>query len=206
MDEKATNEIDYGYDAYGLDEFPNDMYLLNGNEQLVIEGEGYFDINATYPIGVKANKDGEISFNIDALENIDPQQPLFIYDDENKTYNDIRTQPYKTTLIKGKNHNRFSLRFTDKTLSVNDNNNSLKDLTIHFTSDTNTLTINNQKMNMIVEKVTLFNITGQTIGTWEVKNQDQKNIQILFKNSSIGVYITKIKTSTGIISKKIIKN
>jgi Rieske Fe-S protein len=206
MDEKATSEIDYGYDAYGLDEFPNDMYLLNGNEQLVIEGEGYFDNNASYPIGVKANKDGEISFNIDALENIDPQQPLFIYDDENKTYNDIRTQPYKTTIIKGKNHSRFSLRFTDKTLSINDTNSSLKDLSIHFTSNTNTLTINNQKMNMIVEKVTLFNITGQTIGTWEVKNQDQKNIQIIFKNSSIGVYIAKIKTSTGIISKKIIKN
>jgi hypothetical protein len=140
------------------------------------------------------------------MENIDPQQPIFIYDDETKTYNDIRNQAYKTTLVKGKNHNRFSLRFTDKTLGIDDNNSSFKDLTIQFSTTTNIFAINNNKTNMTIEKVTLFNIIGQIIGTWEVENQDQKNIQILFKNSSTGVYVAKIKTSTGIISKKIIRN
>lgn len=202
MNEKATSEIDYGYDAYALDNFPNDMFLLNDNEQLVIEGEGYFDINNSYPIGVKANKEGEVSFNIDAIENVDPEQPIFIYDDESKTYNDIRTKPYKTNLPVSKNNTRFSLRFTDKTLGVDTYN--YKDITILYTQNNNTLTINNKKTDMVVEKVTVFNIIGQAIGTWKVDNQDQKNIQIPFNNSSTGVYIAKIKTTTGIISKKFI--
>jgi hypothetical protein len=202
MEDKATSEIDYGYDAYSLDNLSNDMFLLNGDEQLVIEGEGYFDSNASYPIGVISNQEGQVSFNIDAVENIDPQQPIFIYDDESKTYNDIRNQPYKTNLTVSKNNTRFSLRFTDKTLGVETY--SFKDLNILFTQNNNTLTISNKKINMVVEKVTIFNIIGQVMGTWKVDDQDQKNIQIPFNNNSAGVYIAKVKTTTGIISKKFI--
>jgi hypothetical protein len=49
MNEKATAGIDAGYDGLNIDDFPNDMYFLNGDNQLVIQGEGYFDTNASYP-------------------------------------------------------------------------------------------------------------------------------------------------------------
>jgi hypothetical protein len=48
----------------------------------------------------------------------DPNQPIYIHDDETDTYHEIRTTAYKVTLPQGENKTRFSLRFTDKTLAV----------------------------------------------------------------------------------------
>jgi hypothetical protein len=55
MDDKATSGMDYGYDGLNFDSLPNDMYFINGANQLVIQGVAYFDADASYPIGVKTN-------------------------------------------------------------------------------------------------------------------------------------------------------
>jgi LEA14-like dessication related protein len=55
-----------------------------------------------------------------------------------------------------------------------------------------------------VQKVTLFNVLGQSTSTWKIENQDQQNIQIPIKNMPSGIYVAKVKTSNGDISKKII--
>jgi hypothetical protein len=204
MDEKATSGIDYGYDAEIMDDFPNDMFLLNGDNQLVIQGEGYFDVNASYPIGIKADSEGKVSFSIDGIENFDAGQPVFIYDTLTDTYNDISKNKFEVTLPAGDNNTRFSLRFTDKTLKVTENiinENSIKILHIQ---KGNILEIYNELVDTNIEKVTLYNITGQSIATWKIENQEQKIIQLPIKNSSSGVYIAKIKTSKGVLSKKII--
>jgi hypothetical protein len=201
-DDKATSAIDYGYDSYSLDEYPSDMFLLNGEEQLVIEGEGYFDPYNSYPIGVKADGEGEVSFTIDGLENFDTEQDIFLYDDADKTYHNIKSGSYTTTLAEGEDNTRFSLRFTDKSLGVITNN--PKDVAIGFAQNTNTLTINNTLADLTIEKVVLFNILGQSVGTWDVSKQEQQNIKVLVKGVSAGVYIAKIKTSKGFMSKKIL--
>ena len=67
MNEKATNGMDYGYDAINIDDFPNDMYFLNRENQLVIQGVGFFDANTSFPIGVKTDVEGKVSFIIDAI-------------------------------------------------------------------------------------------------------------------------------------------
>ena len=114
MENRATSEIDYGYDAESLDELPNDMYFLNGENQLVIQGEGYFNENASFPIGVKTDVAGKVSFTIDAIENFDGQQNVYIYDDETKTYNEIQKNDFEVNMPAGENNTRFSLRFKDK--------------------------------------------------------------------------------------------
>jgi hypothetical protein len=57
---------------------------------------------------------------------------------------------------------------------------------------------------VIVEKATLFNMLGQSISSWKIENQDQHNIQIRINSISSGVYVVKLKTTTGEMSKKII--
>ncbi|MFV8373985.1 LamG-like jellyroll fold domain-containing protein [Flavobacterium sp. LB1P71] len=204
MNEKATSEMDYGYDGLNIDDFPNDMYLLNGENQLVIEGEGFFDANASYPIGVKTDAEGKVKFLIDELENFDSSQAIYIYDDLTKMYHDIRNETFEVILPEGENNNRFSLRFTNKTLSVDDK--IINDSTIKIThiQNDNILIINNNTLETIVEKATLFNIIGQLISTWEIENQDQKNIQLPLKKVNSGVYIVKIYTTKGDFSKKVI--
>ena len=56
----------------------------------------------------------------------------------------------------------------------------------------------------IVKKMALMNIFGQSISPWKIKNQEQQNIQISIKSTSSGIYIAKIKTLEGELSKKII--
>ncbi|TRX00443.1 LamG-like jellyroll fold domain-containing protein [Flavobacterium gawalongense] len=204
MNEKATSDMDYGYDGLNFDDFPNDMYLLNGENQLVIEGEGFFNANASYPIGVKTDAEGKVKFMIDELENFDSEQAIYIYDNLTGIYHDIRNEAFEVILPEGENNIRFSLQFTDKTLNVDDkiiNDNAIK---ITHLQNGNMLVINNNILDATVQKVTLFNIIGQSISSWKIENQDQQNIQLPIKKINSGVYIVKIQTTKGDFSKKII--
>ena len=203
MNEKATSKMDIGYDGYILDDFPNDMYFLNGENQLVIQGEGFFDENAFYPIGVKTAVDGIVSFTIDALENFKTEQSIFIYDNLTDTYHDIRSTKYEVDLPIGTYNTRFALRFKDKTLKLDQQ--TINDgIQILHIQNGNYLEINNKSIDLTVEKVTLYTILGQWVSTWEIENQEQQNIKIPIKSVSSGVYIAKLKTSVGEISKKVI--
>jgi hypothetical protein len=204
MNEKASTEMDYGYDALNIDDFPNDMYFLVGENQLVIQGVGAFDANTSLPIGIKADTEGKVSFVIDALENFAPEQAIFIHDNLTDTYHNIKEQAYEVILPAGTSDSRFSLRFTDKTLKVEQN--SINDIKITHIQNGNMLVINNNLLDVNVEKVTLFNILGQSISSWKIENQEQQNIRIPIKNLSSGVYIAKVKTTNGESSKKIIVN
>ena len=210
MNEKATSKMDYGYDGISLDDIPNDMYFLNSENQLVIQGEGYFDENSCYPIGVKTAVEGKVSFRIDALENISDEQKIYIYDDETKIYNEIQKNYFEVNMPVGVNNTRFSLRFkdksmtTDKTLSLAENNTNTEGIKIAHIQNNNTIKINNNSKETTVEKVTLFNINGQSIASWNIENQDQQNIQIPVNSISSGVYIAKLTTTTGDLSKKLI--
>lgn len=203
MNEKATSGMDYGYDAVNIDEFPNDMYFLNGDNQLLIQGDGFFDANASFNIGVKTAVAGKVSFIIDAVENFNPKQPIYIYDNHTNTYNDIRKSLFEVNLPNGEDHTRFSLRFVDNTLKVAQN--LLSDgIQINHIQNENSLLINNKTVDTNVEKVTLYNILGQAVSSWKINNQEQENIKIPIKMVSSGVYIAKMKTSDGEVSKKVI--
>ncbi|RDI58209.1 LamG-like jellyroll fold domain-containing protein [Flavobacterium glaciei] len=204
MDEKATSGMDNGYDGLNIDDFPNDMYFLNGENQLVIQGEGFFDINASYPIGVKTDASGNVKFMIDALENFDDNQPIFLYDDETKIYHNIRNEAFEINLTNGLHNSRFSLRFKDKTLGLNEETTFDKQIRIAHSQSKNIIIINNIAIDTTVQEMTLYNSIGQSITTWKIENQGQYDIQLPIKKISSGVYIVKVKTSKGLINKKII--
>ena len=211
MDEKATSDIDNGYDGFNFDYFPNDMYFLHDEDQLVIQGVGYFDRNDSFPIGVKADTDGKVQFMIDGLENFDKNEKIFIYDSENDTYTDISKNKYEVLITSGENNDRFSLCFKQKTKKEKEEtkhnkkeNTKLEDVKIMHLQEKNVLEINNKSSITSLQKVTLYNLNGQSIATWEIKDQLQQNIQLPIKNLSSGVYIARIQTSNGDLSKKII--
>ena len=141
---------------------------------------------------------------IDDIENFETNQPIFVYDDETKLYHNIRNETFEISLPIGEFHNRFSLRFKDKTLGTNEQIKNEHDIIILHSQNRNALVINNKLLDTTVQEVTLFNILGQAVAKWEVENQSQENIQLPIKKVNSGVYIAKIKTSTGVLSKKII--
>jgi hypothetical protein len=211
MDENATSDIDNGYDGFNFDYFPNDMYFLHDEDQLVIQGVGYFDRNESYPIGVKADTEGKVRFMIDGLENFDKNEKIFIYDSETDTYNDIRKKQYEVLIPSGENNDRFSLCFKQKTKKEKedkkeDKNENTKsdDIKVSHMKGKNVIEINNKSSVTSLQKVTLYNMNGQSVATWEIEDQLQQNLQLPIKILSSGVYIARIQTSNGDFSKKII--
>jgi len=209
MNEKATSGMDYGYDGINFDEYPNDMYFICGKNHLVIQGVGSFDKNQNYPIGVKAVTEGKVKFMIDGLENFDKNKEIFIYDSENDSYNDIRKNQYEVLISAGENKDRFSLCFKQKTKKEKEEkgpkgNEESDDINMMHLQKKNVFEINNKSTATDVQKVTLYNMNGQLIATWEIEDQSQQNIQLPIKSLSSGIYIAKINTSEGELNKKII--
>lgn len=206
MEENATSGIDVGYDAVLVDNQTSDMYFLNGGTQLIISGEGYFNENSIYPLGVRVDALGTVAFKIDNLENFNSDANAYIYDSVTDIYHNIVNEEFSIELPQGTLDNRFSLRFIDANATVLGNNNFDNNNTIQiaYTSIENMLHIKNNTTNETVQNVTVFNLLGQLIATWKVTDTNQLDIQLPIKNYSTGTYIVKIKTDVSETNRKII--
>ncbi|MGK4567299.1 T9SS type A sorting domain-containing protein [Flavobacterium sp. 3HN19-14] len=203
--ENATEGIDYGYDAVNTLNLPNDMYFWTANTELFIQGVGYWSAEAIYPIGVRSNGTGSIIIKIDALENMNPSQPIYIYDAQNDSYFDLKNGNFTATVADGVFNDRFSLRFAQTTLGVN--NPSLNTgIKVAYTNGDSVLNIQNNLSGTTAKTVNLYSITGQQVGVWNIENQNQSAIAVPVTGFSKGVYIVNVNTTSGIITKKIIIN
>lgn len=204
MNDHATANYDPGYDGISMDQLTNDMYFINGNLKLNIQGEGHFNVNNIYPLGVKNAVAGNVKFVIDNKENFTNDQNVFIHDNVTNTYHNINQNPFVINLPAGTIENRFSLRFTENGSLNTDENNLETGFVVFFNNQENTINIKNQLLETNAKSVQLFNILGQHIQSWEVEELDQTNIVLPTKSVSTGTYIVKITTDNGSLSKKII--
>lgn len=210
IDGKATDAIDYGYDAYNMDNFPNDMFFIIGGDHFLIQGVGTFDKKASYPIAVKTNAEGTVKFMIDEVDNFDTNQAIYIFDSETNTYHNIRENNFEIKLIAGTNSTRFHLRFynpadapIEPEIPIEElDNNSCK--IIHIQKSDN-INVSNSFENSQVKKIRLYNSSGIEIENWKIQeNRDQSNIQVHIKKKKVGTYIVKVETTKGDFTKKII--
>jgi hypothetical protein len=204
MNELATESFDNGYDARQIDTQPNEMTFIIPGAKLAIQGVGHFNSDSIYPLGVKSGANGIVKFTLDGTENMESNQEIYIYDSVTQEYHDIRNEAYEVSLPVGSIDDRFSLRFRNASILATGHFEPTDQIVSNFTNSDNTFTIKNNELNLNVETVTMFNILGQSINTWDVKNDDQTKIQIPVKNVSTGTYIMKLHTTKGDISKKII--
>ena len=199
----TTNQFDIGYDAPMFDTNDNDMFWVIGNTQFVIQGVPDFNGDRIIPLGIIIANEGLSTIKIDALENVTSNTKIYLYDSLTGIYHNIKDNPITIALAIGEYDKRFSLRFTDKTLSMEDFNLS-ESILVYFSNNTKILNIENKFIGETVNKVFLFNLLGQSITNWDVKERKQSNIQIPIKNIPSGVYVVRLKTTKGDFSKKII--
>jgi hypothetical protein len=203
MNELATSGIDPGYDAIHVDSQPSDMCFITSNVLLNIQGDGYFNINNIYPLQVKTATAGTVQFTLDATENFEETQSIFIYDNVTGIYHDIRAEIANVQLPAGTVSDRFSLRFNDNSLGT-DELTSADKIGVAFTQNDEALNIKNPLTDVTVTKAVLYNMLGQSLAEYEVVDQDQRSITIPVSNFAAGTYIVKIITSGGDLSRKII--
>ncbi|MDI6046470.1 LamG-like jellyroll fold domain-containing protein [Flavobacterium yafengii] len=202
-DSSTTSMFDIGYDAPMFDLSIDDMFWEINNIEYVIQAVTDFNDNQIIPLGLTVGNEGKVKIKIDALENISNTTEIYLHDNVTGIYHDIRTSDFTISLAVGEYRDRFSLQFTNKTLDVDENN--LNDgLIVLYSNNYKVLIIQNKALDSTVNEVRLFNILGQAVANWDVKNENQTKIQIPIKNLSSGVYIVKLKTSKGAYNKKII--
>lgn len=204
MNGNASSDIDPGYDAVSIDNFPDDMLFLHGDTKLVIQADGFFNNFNVYPLSVKTSMRGYIDFVLDDFENLAEDQQVYIYDAETNLYHNIKIENFEILVPAGLYNNRFFLCFRTDVMLGTIENEFKNELEVIFTSDNNTLKIINEDINTQIESITLFNVLGQNLKVWKMENESQRLIEIPMQQYMQGTYIIKLKTSSGTISKKII--
>ena len=199
MDDKANHEINAGYDAYNIDDSPSDMYFLNGENELAIQGEGYFDETSSYPIGVRLETAGKVSFGIDGLENFDDNQNVFIYDISDDSYHNIKNTLYEIELPAGTLDDRFYLRFVDKKLGTDTFNLSKSDEAIVVVNQNVTI----QSSNQLIKNIAVFDLAGRKIDSYKKVNALRYTLSHLNKTTT-GLIVKITLENDTVISKKII--
>ncbi|WP_333878743.1 LamG-like jellyroll fold domain-containing protein [Flavobacterium sp.] len=204
MNEYATSGIDPGYDGLSIENLTNDYYFINGTVKLNIQGEGYFNVAAVYPLGVKNAVEGIVKFSIDEKENLDESQNVYIYDNLTNEYHDITTESWEISLPAGTFDNRFSLRFLNPDALGTVENNTLNGIMVTHSQADELLTIKNELQVATIDSVVLYNIMGQNVSQWKLDTNNQQIIQLSVENATTGTYIVKINTDKGSFSKKIL--
>lgn len=205
MESNATDAIDFGYDAINIDSQANDLYFISNGVNLNIQGVGSFDVNAIFPIGIKNNVAGNVTFQIDEVLNFDNNFEAFIHDNLTGIYHNVRNIPAVINVPQGTINNRFSLRFQNNSTALGNESFDLSNgIQVAYTNTNSILNIKNYVVDTTVESVALFNLLGQSVGTWDVENQNQQDIQLPITKLSTGTYIVKVRTDKGDTSRKII--
>ncbi len=201
----ATNGYEDRFDgeSYDGNDFL-DFYSILQDKNLVIQGRALpFDENDEVPLGYRVAVGGTFTMKIGQKDGLLSNQEIFIEDKLTNTVVNLVEENYTFTTTAGTFDDRFVLKYTDKTLSVEDleTNDGIIAL---YSNNYKTLIIRNNLKDTTVNSVTLYNITGQKIANWEVKGREQSSIQIPIKNLPAEIYIVKIETTQGEFSKKII--
>ena len=209
MDSKASDNLDPGYDGEYFDDLPNDMYFRSNNTNLIIQGVGFFDENKRYAITVKTDQTGDVEILLDQVENFNSNRKVFIFDKETGVYHNIKNEPFSIKLGAGVYNDRFYLTFIKKNKNGLPHSETISEneltevIDVKYENTNQVLQITNEDKNTTINQVYLYNLVGQLVNTWDVRNESQANIQIPMTANTTGVYIIKIETTNGTISKNV---
>ncbi|MEP6930914.1 MAG: T9SS type A sorting domain-containing protein [Flavobacterium sp.] len=201
---EATDGIDIGIDALNMDEdLPNDVsfWLENGN--YVIQGIN-FDMSKRIPLAVKITTSTTLKFGIPEITDFDPSQNIYLYDELDSSYHDIKNGSYQVTIAPGTYTDRFKITFTNQTLGVNEETRS--DFVIIQDNQNQVLKAENPTT-IAFSSFVLYDILGKAV----LSKKDlgaQQNYNFSTSGLSNGIYIATFLTADNekITQKIIISN
>ncbi|HSD13752.1 MAG TPA: hypothetical protein VLB74_03815 [Flavobacterium sp.] len=130
--QNATNELDRLFDGKTLpSENMVSIYSLLANEKLSIQGRALpFANTDIVPIGYTTSLNGDFTINLENFDGLFGNQNIYLFDNTTGIYHDLKVAPFTFTTTSGVFNNRFELRFTNETLSVDTLTNNTESLII----------------------------------------------------------------------------
>lgn len=189
----ATDGVDRGIDGLSPDSnLSNDVYFSLNNERYVIEGID-FDDNKRVPLGVDATNNATFKFSLSQVVNFNDAQEIYIYDDLDGTYHNLKLGDYEVILPTGIYNTRFQITFKNTVLSIT---NTIKENVFVVQNNTKQLlTVTNPNL-MDIKSVTLFDMSGKLI--FNRDNLEPKtSYEFSTASYSTGIYLVKTTFSNG---------
>ena len=198
-----TFQRDNGFDSEAFDFDSSDIYFkFEGNrENLIIAGIQEITDDLEFPLTVKIGATGTYNFTVDSKKNI--HRTVYLHDKVTDIKYDLKNL-VSLSLSPGTYYDRFYISFSPKTLSTDDLVLE-KNISVYYHKETKEIRIEN-KSNSEIKAVELFNVIGQQVKKWTNFTQSSRKKNLSVHTFSNAVYIVKINTEKGLISKKIIIN
>ena len=204
-DPNATDNFDLGYDAPLIENNVEDMYWYFNNHEFVIQGVSDFNLDRELQLGIKVQEKGTLKIGLDELMNIPNDKDIFLKDSLLGIVHNLRKEPYITESDGGIFTDRFKIVFQDDVTVVKPEDPLIVDdgqLEIMYVNGTRTVSIDNPKL-IKLNRIYLNNLLGQQVHVY-FDIPIKKRVELPVNRFSSGVYILKLHTEQGIVSKKII--
>ncbi|WP_242095162.1 HYR domain-containing protein [Aestuariivivens sediminicola] len=207
-DNRATDAVDFGYDARTKESLPDDLLFMIDGNKYVIQGVGEFDDMKEYPLGLYLTNSGMVEISITTFENMAPSTKVYIYDALLGTYTriDDSNRTFEMTLDADIYLDRFFVTFNKKhALSVTEENAIIDKVTVNYLQNSREIYIRTP-YDIDVKQVYLTNILGQQVKSWNKFNTAQFSNEMKIPVNTIadGTYIIEVHTTLGKVNKKVI--
>lgn len=204
--DEATDEVDRGIDARNPNagDGLNDAYFLINNDSYIIQGIK-FDDDKTIKLGLNIASETKVSISLASDYNFNQNTPIYLYDNLDDSYHNLRLEKYEVSLASGVFNDRFKIVFKNK---LGNTEKPSKKENFYVVSDFENQLIKIYKTEFLnIEEVELFTISGKLLNKKNDFNAESL-IEFSTSNYSNGVYFLKIKSNTGVIEtiKILIKN
>ncbi|TPG44082.1 T9SS type A sorting domain-containing protein [Flavobacterium pectinovorum] len=201
---EATDGIDVGIDALNMDQsLPSDISFWLENSNYVIQGVN-FELSKKIPLTVKATAGTTLKFYIPEIVNFDSSQNIYLYDELDSSYHDIKNGTYQVVIAPGVYSDRFKITFTNQTLGINE---EIKSQFLIVQDNINEVLKASNPNNIAFESFVLFDILGKAVLNKSDLGVEQ-NYNFSTSGLSSGIYIATFLTSDNekITQKIIISN
>ncbi|MEO9571706.1 MAG: GEVED domain-containing protein [Polaribacter sp.] len=202
---KSNNSLNFekGYDSELFDLNETDFFwrIHSNDAKYVIVGVQEISDDLEVPIGIILNTQKELNFKIYQW-NL-PSKNVYLIDKLTNNYYLLNNNQIKLNLNSGEYLDRFYLGFNNGTLQTTNIINT-NDVYIFYDKNLKEINIQTNKQ-PYVNKVKLYSILGKEINSWSIDDKN-KDIKLKINTTSQSIYILKLTTNNGTVSKKILLN
>ena len=183
----ATNDYDERYDGEVYSDSPITIYSLLNDKGMSIQGRQLpFDEEEKIPLGYDTTVEGEFYINIDQADGFLENKSIYLEDKLLGTEHDLSQSAYMFSTATGVFDNRFELKYTNKTLDINEL--ETKTESVIIVGSKNQIKINSMKEELAT--VTIYDISGRTI--LSKKDINKKELLLANPSKQNGVLIVKV--------------
>ncbi len=183
----ATNDYDERYDGKVHSDSPITIYSLLNDTRMSIQGRQLpFDEEEKIPLGYDTSVEGEFYINIDQADGFLENKSIYLEDKLLGTEHDLSQSAYMFSTATGVFDNRFELKYTNKTLDINELETKTESVVI--VGSKNQIKINSMKEEL--ETVTIYDISGRSI--LSKKDINKKELLLANPTKQNGVLIVKV--------------